>query len=103
MKKIIAVSAIVLASLGLSLPAGATSHRTLAQRHLRAVLRADTAQGFDVPTASSVHCVGAMPFYGKNGSTFSCFVYNRKGQGLGNLNGTNLGGNGANLQWLPVL
>jgi len=101
MKKTIAVSAIVLASLGLALPAGATSHRTQAQRHLKAVLRADTVKGFDVPSVNSVHCVGAMPFWGRSGSRFTCYAYNRSGLGLGEVDGTNLGGNQANLQWLP--
>ena len=103
MRKALVVAAILLASLALSLPASATSQRTQVQRHLRAVLREGAPKGYGVPSVNSVRCIGAMPFYGKLGSTFTCYVYNRDGRGLGVLDGTNLGSNGANLEWYAGL
>jgi len=63
------------------------------------------ANGFDVPSASSISCI--MPSNWATGRTFTCYVYNRHNTGLGTVNGTVLpteSGDAwnSNNQWSPA-
>jgi hypothetical protein len=82
-------------------PAGAIGQKLAAERQIKAKLSKPQPKGFDVPHVNSVRCVGAAVFTGKSGSKFTCYAYNKLGEELGQVNGTNLGGGTANLEWAP--